>query len=299
MKDVAEYLELIDWVTLSMAQQLGTAPALNALRSFGCPQEMLKASLSDLSRLVGMSAAEEIRALARGAAEEQVDGVKTWLMGHDDAYVLPITHPAFPSRLVGTGRAPLVLYARGNLELLQAEPVAVCGATASNAAGERNAFEFGEGLSASRHAVVTLLEGGIASATVAGVLSACKRNREACPPVLFLATGLARAPRNYADLQRSVLEVGGLLISAEPAKAGLDATSRQRRDQLFAAFAERLLLVQATRQDPVLFIARDAAECGVFVGAVPGDIHDPLARGGNQLIREGAALVETCTDLGF
>lgn len=299
MKDVEEFQELMDWVTLSMARQLDTVTAVNALRAFGSPKDMLEASLPDLSRLVGMSAAEEIRALARGSAEEQVEDVKVWLETHDDAYVLPITHPSFPARLVGAGRAPLVLYARGALGLLQTGIIAVCGATAPNAAGERNAFEFGEGLSVSGYTVATLLEGGIAAATIAGVLSACKRKHEASPSILFLATGPARAPRDYAELQRAVLEAGGLLISAEPAKAGLDETSRRRRDDLFAAFAERLLLVQAAQQDPALLLARDAAECGVLVGAVPGDIHDPLARGGNRLIREGAALVETCTDLGF
>lgn len=299
MKNVEEYQELINWVTLSMARRLDTAMAVNALRVFGGPKEMLEAPLQDLSRLVGIQAAEEIRALARGSAEEQVEEVKTWLEGHDDAYVLPITHPFFPARLVGVGRAPLVLYARGALELLRARSVAVCGATAPNATGERNAFEFGEGLSASGDAVVTLLERGIAAATIAGVLSACKRKCEASPPVLFLATGPARAPRDYAELQRSVLEAKGLLISAEPVKKGLDEASRRRRDELFAAFAERLLLVQAAQQDPALLIARDAVECGVFVGAVPGDIHDPLSRGGNRLIREGAALIETCADIGF
>ena len=55
--------------------------------------------------------------------------------------------------------------------------------------------------------------------------------------------------------------------------------------------------IEAERHAPILDVARKAAELGSLVGAIPGSIHNPLSRGANALIREGAMLVETLRDL--
>lgn len=291
--------ELLNWAALALVPGLDVAATLRALRDFGGPAGVLEAPLTDLSRSIGITCATAVRAVARGAEDDVLDEMRVWLDSSDDARLLPITEPAFPSRLIGTGRAPLMLYARGDVGLLKTDPVAICGASASNAEGERNAFDFGAAISAGGHAVLAVLEAGVSVAAVSGALSAVRADRKARPPVLLLATGIARAPRERAELQRTVLGAGGLLLSAEPPQAGMSAATRNRRDRLFAAIADRLLLVQAAVQDPALAVARDAAECGVSVCAVPGSIHDPLSRGGNRLIREGAALVEAYADIGF
>ena len=59
------------------------------------------------------------------------------------------------------------------------------------------------------------------------------------------------------------------------------------------------LLIEAERNDSVMNIARQAADAGVQVGAVPGSIHNPAYKGCHQLIRDGAALVEMITDIGL
>ena len=291
--------ELLNWAALALVPDLDVAVALRALRDFGGPAGVLAAPLADLSRSIGITGATAVRAVARGAVDDVIDGMRAWLDSADDACLLPITDPAFPSRLIGTGRAPLVLYARGDIGLLRTDPVALCGASAPDAEGERNAFDFGAAISSGGHAVRAVLEAGVSVAAVSGALSAVRSDRKSRSPVLLLATGIARAPRERAELQRTVLESGGLLLSAEPPQAGMNAATRNRRDRLFAAIADRFLLVQAAGQDPALDVAHDAAECGVSVYAVPGGIHDPLARGGNRLIREGAVLVETCADIGL
>ena len=141
--------------------------------------------------------------------------------------------------------------------------------------------------------VLVPAEPGIPAAAVSGALSA----HNGVPPAAFLASGTARAPRELAGLLKALLAAGGLLISAELPDASQSESSRVLRDGLLAGFAKRLLIIEAERHAPILDVARKAAELGSLVGAIPGSIHNPLSRGANALIREGAMLVETLRDL--
>lgn len=280
-----------DWIALALARNLDTLAAVRLLRAFGSPAETLGASLTDLARVAGMPAAEGVRAAARGL--EEADDALEWLRGTPGARLITLADPDFPARLVGTGRAPLALFARGDASLLSDELVAVVGAEAPTEEGARDAFEFARAISEAGASVLAVVEEGVASAALSGALS----SRGGRPPTALLATGLAKAPRGRAELQRAVLDAGGLLLSAEAPGSGQDEASRRRRDGILAALPGRLLLVEASRRDPAVAVARDAAGCGTAVGAIPGSIHAPLARGSNLLIREGAALVETVGDL--
>ena len=141
--------------------------------------------------------------------------------------------------------------------------------------------------------VLVPAEPGIPAAGVSGALSA----HNGFPPAAFLASGTARASRELAGLLKALLAAGGLLISAELPDASQSESSKALRDGLLAGFTKRLLVIEAERHAPILEVARKAAELGSLVGAIPGSIHNPLSRGANALIREGAMLVETLRDL--
>lgn len=118
-------------------------------------------------------------------------------------------------------------------------------------------------------------------------------------PIALLATGPDRALSAISQLQHRVVDEGGLLISAAFPGASTDEHSRRVRDTLLANFAPMLLVIEAERNDSVMNIARQAADAGVQVGAVPGSIHNRAYKGCHQLIRDGAALVEMITDIGL
>lgn len=288
--------EAAAWAALSLVRRLDVPAALRLIREFGGVEEALGAPLTDLARLIGMPAAEEVRAAARGAHDDEVEGTLAWLSDVKGARLLTIADPDFPGGLVAAGAAPLVLYACGPAELLARRPLlAVCGTEDPDEEGLRNAEDFGRAAAKSGAVVAALMARGVSAAALSGALC----DPGAPPPAAVLATGCARAIRGLEGLQRRILDAGGLLLSAETPQSSRTEESAARARELLAAAAPAFLLVEAPLGDPSVEAARRAAEAGATVGAVPGSIHSPLAKGGNRIIREGALLVETCADLGL
>ncbi|MDO5530389.1 DNA-processing protein DprA [Sutterella sp.] len=287
--------ELRGWTALALTDGLAAKDAIRLLSETGSAAAAFSLSLTDLARLVGMSAAERIRAAARGAMDEETDAVLEWLRNAPDARLVTVAEPEYPSGLVAAGTGPLALFARGSAKLLTEEPVAVLGTCDPDDEGADNARAFGAAIALAGAPVLATLESGIPAAALEGALS----ERKAAAPVALLATGAARAPKDLAALQRRVLEAGGLLLTAEAPLTGLSDETRARRDRLIPGVARKFLLIEADLRDPSVGLARAAAELGASVGALPGNIHEKLAKGGNQLIREGAMLVESVADLGL
>ncbi|WP_297608257.1 DNA-processing protein DprA [uncultured Sutterella sp.] len=284
-----------NWIKLRLARNLDTFGAIRLLKVYGSAEAVLEASLTDLARIVGMPAAEGVAAAARGAADDEADAAVDRLLSTPEASVLTIADSLYPAGLIENGTAPLLLFARGNESLLLREAVTICGSVSADEEGLRNAEFFGKAISEAGLTVLVPAEPGIPAAAISGALSA----HNGVPPAALLASGTARASREMAGLLKALLAAGGLLISAELPDASQSEASKVLRDGLLAGFSRRLLVIEAERSSPILDIARRAAELGSLVGAVPGSIHNPLSRGANALIREGAMLVETLRDLGI
>lgn len=171
----------------------------------------------------------------------------------------------------------------------------VVGTSRPDAEGRTNAADFGAALARAGAVSVAALEmpDDVGGAVLEGALSVKGT------PIALLATGPDRALSAISQLQHRVVDEGGLLISAAFPGASTDEHSRRVRDTLLANFAPMLLVIEAERNDSVMNIARQAADAGVQVGAVPGSIHNRAYKGCHQLIRDGAALVEMITDIGL
>ena len=287
--------EAKNWIRLRLARNLDTIGAIRLLKAFGSVEAVLEGALADIARIAGMPAAEGVVAAGRGAADEEADAAVEWLLDTPDAGMLVIAEPDYPTGLIESGLAPLLLFTRGDASLMSRETTLVCGSASPNEEGLRNAEYFGKALAEADTTVLVAADPGISAAALSGALSA----KNGAPPAALLASGAARAPREMLGLLRALLAAGGLLLSAELPAQSQNETSKAFRDELLAGFSRKLLVVEAERNASVLGIARRAAELGSLVGAIPGSIHNRLARGTNALIRDGAMLVETCTDLGI
>ncbi len=114
----------------------------------------------------------------------------------------------------------------------------------------------------------------------------------------MLGTGLQRLyPRRHLGLAARIVAEGGALVSELPLDCAPHASNFPRRNRIISGLSLGVLVVEASPSSGSLITARLAAEQGREVYAIPGSIHHPGARGCHQLIRQGAALVESVEDV--
>lgn len=289
--------EIWAWVTLASAKGMTAGAALRMMKSIGLPEEVLRADLTTLSRLVGMPLAQAVRAAGAGANDAEVERAVSWLNEQPQTQLLPIAAPNYPMMLIQSGFAPLVLWLRGNAELLQRRIISAAGTEQPSDKAQENARGFGEALAYQGAAVAAMLTSGVEAAALEGAL-------RAGGALAVLAVGPDRVyPASALNLQRKILAEGGLLLSAYPPGDGIPASGSEREARLnevsalCAALSEGVLVIAAERCSPAVRRARLAADFGREVWAVPGDIHSSESGGPHQLIREGAKLAESAADI--
>ena len=202
-------------------------------------------------------------------------------------HLLTITDRRYPPRLRELANPPTVLFLHGDPDLLSLPQLAIVGSRNPSTGGSRNAHDFAEHLAAAGLVVGSGLANGIDAAAHQGALDAEGLT------LAVTGTGLDRVyPAKNRALAHAIA-MSGLLISEFPTGTPPLAANFPRRNRILAGLALGTLVVEAALKSGSLITARLAAEAGREVFAIPGSIHNPLARGCHALIRDGAKLVET------
>jgi DNA processing protein len=223
----------------------------------------------------------------REAAEREMEALArlggTWLH---------LGGPGYPALLARVEDPPPVLAVLGDASLLGRRQVGVVGARSASAAGRRIAEELAAGLTTAGLAVTSGLARGVDAAAHLGALNAHGRT------VAVVAGGLDQPyPAENAPLQARIATEGGAVVAEAPLGTAPQARHFPRRNRIVAGLVLGVVVVEAAPRSGSLITARLALEAGREVYAVPGSPLDPRCRGSNDLIRQGAHLVETAEDV--
>lgn len=272
--------ERIARLRLIRSANIGPVSYAQLIQRFGSPQAAL-AAIPHLAargggrapRLADVASIEaEIRAVERLGARYLFRG-----MG------------LYPPLLAELDDAPPALIVRGDLKLLERPAVAIVGARNASAAACRFARQLAQALGAEGVLVVSGLARGIDTAAHAGSLGT--------GTVGVIASGIDIAfPPENAELQEAVARQGVLIAEQPPGREPL-ARHFPYRNRIIAGMALGTVVVEAAPRSGSLITARLANEAGREVMAVPGSPLDPRAQGCNQLIREGATLIQSAADV--
>jgi DNA processing protein len=206
-------------------------------------------------------------------------------------YVITIQDAFYPPLLKELADPPPLLFVRGNVELLTMPQIAIVGSRNPSTSGRGTAFEFAKSLSLCGFVITSGLALGIDAASHQGALSVGGGT------IAVAGTGLDRVyPARHKDLATEIV-MKGAMVSEFPPGTVAKANHFPRRNRIISGLSQGLLVVEAAKQSGSLITARMALEQNREVFAIPGSIHNPLARGCNALIREGAKLVETTQDI--
>ncbi|PEQ11473.1 DNA protecting protein DprA [Novosphingobium sp. PC22D] len=202
--------------------------------------------------------------------------------------------PDYPPLLAQCDGAPPILIVRGDATIAARPCVAIVGARNASGGAVKLAREFAAALAASGLVVVSGLARGIDGAGHKGALSSGGADGAT---IGVIASGIDIAyPPEHADLQEEIA-ARGLLIAEQPPGTEPLARHFPTRNRIIAGLAAGTLVVEAAPKSGSLITARLAGEMGREVMAIPGSPLDSRSRGCNQLIRDGAVLVQEPADV--
>ncbi|MGV8940526.1 MAG: DNA-processing protein DprA [Lysobacter sp.] len=198
--------------------------------------------------------------------------------------------PDYPPLLRHTQNPPLALFVAGDPALLWRPAVALVGSRSPTPGGRDNAAEF---------ARVFAIQGlAVASGLAAGIDTAAHHASLAVDGITVAVLGTGPDvpyPRSNTALHARIIEHGAVISEHLPG-TGPRREHFPSRNRILAGLSLGTLVIEAAHRSGALITARLAGECGREVMALPGSIHNPLARGCHRLIRDGACLVECPQD---
>jgi DNA processing protein len=275
--------EKIDWLQLCRSGGVGPRTFFKLLDRF----DTARRAYEELPRLMREAGGgERWRRCRRDEAEAELETLRA--LG---AQLIARAEPEYPARLAEIADPPPLLAVLGEPALLAAPAVAIIGARNASAHGRMLAKTLAMELAEAGLVVVSGLARGIDTAAHEGALAAGGAT------VAVIASGIdVPYPPDNEALMAEIAASGAVVSERQPG-AVPQARHFPRRNRIIAGLCLGVVVVEAAPQSGSLITARLAAEQGREVMAVPGSPLDPRHRGTNQLLRDGATLVESATDI--
>lgn len=280
--------QLKKWLVLHHSNGFGPAKLAMLAEHNVHPLELLGDNQKQLFAHIKLP--EKLRHALVNPNWQAIDNDLAWVE-QPNCYIIPIVSSWYPSLLREIPDPPVLLYAQGDPELLQFPQLAIVGSRNPTHYGQETAYEFARHLSQFGLIITSGMAMGIDTHSHRGALAASGLT------IAVAGTGLDSVypARNKALAEQIAAQ--GLLLSEYAIGTKPVAHNFPRRNRIISGLSVGTLVVEAAMQSGSLITARQAMEQGREVFAIPGSIHNPLARGCHSLIRQGAKLVETGDDV--
>lgn len=280
--------EELHWLALKLIPGLGTRNSGKLLERFRTPQAIFRASCTELEG-AGVSGAVA-QSIASGCTFEDA-AAQQERMAECGAELVTIGDPRYPEPLRGIFDPPIVLFARGRIELLRTLAVAVVGTRRPTPYGIAVAERLTADLA---HAGLTIASGlarGIDSAAHKGCLAA------GGDTVAVLGCGVDVVyPQENRKLY-SEIAAKGLIVSEFPMGSTAFPQNFPVRNRIISGISIGVLVVEGAQYSGSAITAKLAMDQGREVFAVPGNITSKQSWGPNLLIKQGAKIVQDWNDV--
>lgn len=279
----------LQWLALSLTPGVGAGRGRKLVELFDGIDRLCHASLTELEAAGLAAASAQSLALGKSLelAGDELDRVKA--LG---ACVVAPDDPDYPKRLYEIYDPPLVLYLKGNPDVISQHGLAVVGTRHPTPYGVGIAERLACDLAARGLIIISGMARGIDTAARRGALSAHGRT------VAVWGTGIdVTYPKENQRLADQILPGGGAIISEFPLGTFPAPQNFPIRNRIISGMSIGVLVIEAGEYSGTRITARSALEQGRDVYAVPGNVTNKLSWGPNTLIKQGAALVATWEDV--
>ncbi len=279
----------LSWLALGLTPGLASRLSARVLRRFDSPDGVFRATLSDLEscHLPAPVAQSIVKKEAFKRAEKELTGVQK-IAG---CSLLNWTEPEYPQPLLQIYDPPVMLYVRGDPQVLNLPSLSIVGTRRPTLYGTQMAQRLGRDLAARGLVIVSGMARGIDAIGHQGAMDAHGR------AIGVLGTGIDVCyPKENKKLYEKVLERGAI-ISEFPLRTHPAPENFPIRNRIVAGIPLGVVVVEGAQYSGSLITARLAMEFGREVFGVPGNVTQPVSFAPNQLIKQGAKLVTSAEDV--
>ncbi len=281
------------WLTLQFLPGLGCARIARLVAAWGSARAALEHRKEAAEPCPGLGQGlatllSDDKAIA--AARERALKELAALARHNIS-LLSCTCAEYPSSLRDIADKPVLLYVRGQVEVLHESMLAVIGARSASDYGRRTARHFTRAAAQRGLVIVSGAACGIDAAAHQGALQAHGKT------VAVLGCGVDVAyPATHRQLLHDIA-ASGAVVSEFPLGTKPEAFRFPIRNRIISGLARAVLVVEASEKSGSLITARLALDQGREVMAIPGRIDSPKSSGAHWLIQQGATLVQRVDDV--
>jgi DNA processing protein len=277
------------WLALALTQGLGPTRIKKLIEHFGTAERVFHASLTELEA-TGMRAVSA-QSIATGKSLElaQQECGKAAEAG---AKIISLSDPEYSSRLKEIYDPPVILFVKGNVEVLAQPGIAMVGTRHPTPYGSGMAERLSTDLAARGLVIISGMARGIDTASHRGAIAAKGKT------VAVLGTGIdVMYPKENTRLAEQIVALGGALISEFPVGTFPAPQNFPIRNRIISGMSAGVLVVEAAEYSGTRITSRCALEQNRDVYAVPGNVTNKNSWGPNTLIKQGAKLVATWEDV--
>ena len=279
----------LQWLALVLTPGLGPTKARRLVEFFGGVQGVFRASLTELEA-AGLQAVSA-QALGTGKSLELAND-ECARVAAAGVHLITLDDPAYPAQLKQIYDPPLVLYVRGNRDVVSQPGIALVGTRHPTPYGTGMAERLACDLAARGLVIFSGMARGVDTAGHRGAVAAKGKT------VAVFGTGVdVPYPKENTRLMEQLLGMGGAVISEFPMGTFAAPQNFPIRNRIISGISLGVLVVEAAEYSGTRITARCALEQNRDVFAVPGNVTNKNSWGPNTLIKQGAKLVATWEDI--
>lgn len=281
------------WIWLSLIKGLGCIKKKKLLEIYRNPKDIYDLNKKQLLEVNGIG--EETASNIINSKNVDLVNKHIEYMSLNDISVININEKEYPCNLKQIHDAPISLYVKGNIDILNNRNIAIIGCRDCSDYGTKVAKYFAYNLCKENINIVSGLAKGIDSCAHIGSLNAseeCKTNYGKTIAVVGNGLDMVYPKENFA-LANRIVNLGGVIISEYPCGTRTDKMNFPARNRIISGISDGVVVVEAKKKSGTLITVDFALEQGRDVFVVPGNINSINSIGTNDLIKQGARCVTT------
>ncbi|MBQ6992459.1 MAG: DNA-processing protein DprA [Clostridia bacterium] len=282
-------MEDIYWIWLSRIQEIGPITWIKLLKKYKTPKQIWETSKEDFIQ-AGFSS-KIACALTNEEYRKNLDKYIEYIK-KNNIKILKIYDSFYPNKLRQIYAPPIILFAKGNLEILNELSIAIVGCRYSSSYGEKVAKQFAYKLSSKNINIISGLARGIDTCAHLG----CMQSKGKTIAVMGSGLDIIYPPENK-NIYNQIINNGGVVLSEYIIGTKPLPENFPRRNRIISGLSDGVLVIEAKEKSGTLITVDFALEQGKEVYVVPGNIDSINSYGTNSLIKQGAQLITNENDI--